>query len=109
MSSRPRLSPRPACKSKNVETFRPMQTAMNDYRHVRCLDCGACGPTAQGRANAEHAWDDMPRGCGPQTQAVLDELISDMKSSDDETVNGYAYVFLDASEREAFFKEQGVQ
>jgi hypothetical protein len=62
--------------------------------------------------NEEYAikdWNSIPRRPGPQTQAVLDELVSDMtRTGVSNEANGYAYVFLDSDERAAFLKEQGV-
>jgi hypothetical protein len=78
-----------------------------DRYHGNCPRCGLLGP---GSLNEEYAikdWNSIPRRPGPQTQAVLDELVH-ILTRESVIADDLAHVVLNPTDREAFLKEQGV-
>lgn len=82
-----------------------------ENEHGYCPLCGLQGPTCKTVPEAVEAWNKLPRRPGPQTAAVLAELVELLKEP-------YPYVRSDIEEwtcvvgikdREVFLKEQGVE
>lgn len=107
VSEEPKLNECPLCEGTgSVHLISPEPDRYYGY----CGMCGLRGPGSCVRENAIRDFNALPRRPGPQTAAVLAELVELLTKDDPEFVVHYedeTTCVVGITDREAFLREQG--